>query len=78
MMNMISQPPDTHSEPMGVATPPRYRVAAIHSAVPATKEEWEDLLRNNTSCLKGIIVSRQAGTPEMAQYTGLLFTSCTS
>jgi hypothetical protein len=34
-------------------------------------EEWAGLLKNNTSCLKGIVVSRQAGIPEMAQYTGV-------
>jgi hypothetical protein len=71
MADMISQAAGTHTERSGVLHPPSYRDAAIHSAVPATKEEWTDLLKNNTSCLKGIVVSRKAGVPEMAQYTGM-------
>ncbi|KAH2141545.1 hypothetical protein KXV68_007455 [Aspergillus fumigatus] len=69
------QPADDLHQRVEVAEPRSYRDAAIHSAVPTTKEEWEGLLKSNTSCLKGITVSRQAGVPEMAQYTGLYLTS---
>jgi hypothetical protein len=55
------------------AGPPSYHDTAIHIAVPTTEGEWKSVLKNNTSCLKGITVSRQGGAPEMAQYTGLFF-----
>ncbi|GIJ82144.1 hypothetical protein Asppvi_000647 [Aspergillus pseudoviridinutans] len=73
MNDCTSHQPAACAEGFGVSDPSSYQGAPVHSAVPATEEEWKALLKNNTSCLKGIIVSRQGGVPEMAQYTAFEF-----
>lgn len=68
----MSHPLATVVERSDAPSPPSHRGAVVSSAVPATKEEWTAVLKNNTSCLKGIVVSRQGGVPETAQYTDLV------
>ncbi|KAL3455863.1 hypothetical protein BJX64DRAFT_294644 [Aspergillus heterothallicus] len=73
MDNLLPQPSAAQREGFEAAEPPSYGDAALHSVIPATEKEWKDVLKHNTSCLKGITVSRQAGVPEMAQYTAFEF-----
>ncbi|GFF76038.1 hypothetical protein CNMCM6069_000272 [Aspergillus lentulus] len=73
MNDSISHQLAARAEGFGLRDPSSYRDAAAHTAVPATEEEWTALLKNNTSCLKGIVISRQGAVPEMAQYTAFEF-----
>ncbi|OKP12192.1 hypothetical protein PENSUB_2266 [Penicillium subrubescens] len=71
MAVLITHPVGAPKERSEVANPPSYHGVTISNALPVANQERTGLLKNNTFSMKDIVISRQAGIPKTAQYSGL-------